>query len=142
MPQLKGSRVLHHPVEKVFRLALSLEDYSRILPYIQRVNIVEQSKNYLVANLSIGLRNIAFTYGCKIEFSKDEKITVTSNSSLFKKFRSECVFKKIDDGTTHIFYELEANFKNRLLEIPASLALPIQTMTTINAFERYLNKAP
>ncbi|MEJ0010279.1 MAG: SRPBCC family protein [Alphaproteobacteria bacterium] len=141
MPQLKGSRILRHPIEKVFRLALNLEEYPRILPYIQKVSINERSENHLVADLSLGLRSIAFTYTCTISFKENEKITVTSNSALFKSFRSECVFEKLDKQTTRIFYELDASFKNKLLEIPAKLALPIQTLSTINAFERYLNRA-
>lgn len=141
MPHFKGNRIIRHPVERVFRLALNLEQYPHMLSYIKRVSILERDENKLIADISLGLLSISFSYRCEVIFSQNEKITVTSDSNLFKGFRSECIFKKIDDQTTQIFYELDANFKTRFLEIPAKIALPIHTLNTINTFEKYLSKS-
>ncbi len=140
MPRLKNKKELPYPVEKVFDVAMDIEDYPKILPYIRSVKILTKDKDRITASLTLGLSFLKFTYQCDIHYKNDTFIAVTSKEPLFNKFESKCFFKEADNKTV-IEYELDAQFNNPIFEFMAGMIMPYQTSATLNAFERYLRKA-
>jgi hypothetical protein len=47
MPQLNNQKILAHSIEKVFALALALDEYPKILTYVKSVRIHKKSEEHL-----------------------------------------------------------------------------------------------
>jgi ribosome-associated toxin RatA of RatAB toxin-antitoxin module len=141
MPRLKDEKILAYPVTKVFDVAIGVEHYPAILPYVKSVRILSQTHDHIRASLSLGLSMISFAYECEIAYKRNEYISVTSTERLFKKFSSHCDFYTAENDTTRLVYELDCEFVNPIIEILAGGVVPHQTRSTIGAFENYLRKA-
>lgn len=96
MPRLKDEKTLPYPIDKVFDVAIGIEHYPAILPYIKSVRILSQTHDHIRASLSLGLSMVSFAYECEIEYKRNESISVTSTERLFKKFSSHCYFHSVE----------------------------------------------
>ena len=141
MPRLKDETILPYPITKVFDVAIGIEHYPAILPYVKSVRIFSQTDDHIKASLSLGLSMISFAYECEIRYKRNESISVTSTERLFKKFSSHCDFHSVENDKTRLVYELDCEFVNPIIEILAAAVVPHQTRATIGAFENYLRKA-
>jgi ribosome-associated toxin RatA of RatAB toxin-antitoxin module len=141
MPRLRGERILSHPLENVFAIALDLYRLPQILPYVKKVRVVSRSENRMTADLTIGLSFVAFTYRCNISYERDKLLEVFSDDKLFRRFRSACAFERTGRAETRISYQFDAEFANPLLEIAAAGLLPFHANATLRAFERYLHRS-
>jgi ribosome-associated toxin RatA of RatAB toxin-antitoxin module len=141
MPSLRDAKTLPYPLEKVFAVALDLERLPQILPYVKKARVVSRSESRMTADLTIGLSFVAFTYRCKISYDPDKLLEVSSDDKLFRRFRSACAFERLGPAETRIFYQLDAEFANPVLEIIAAGLLPFHAKSTLQAFERYLDRS-
>jgi ribosome-associated toxin RatA of RatAB toxin-antitoxin module len=141
MPLLNNQKILAHSIEKVFSLALALDEYPKILPYVKSVRIHKKSDEHLTASLLLGFSFIHFTHECDIRFKAHTMIEVTSTNRLFKRFKSRCELEAIAPNCTKISYTLDAVFYNPVFEWVAKALLPVQAEVTMRAFENYLNRA-
>jgi ribosome-associated toxin RatA of RatAB toxin-antitoxin module len=140
MPRLKDEKTLPYPITKVFDVAMGVEHYPAILPYVKSVRILSQAHDHIRASLSLGLSMISFAYECEITYKRNESISVTSTERLFKKFASHCDFYSVENDKTRLVYALDCEFVNPIIEILAGAVMPHQTRATIAAFENYLRK--
>jgi len=140
MPHLKNSKLLGYPVDKVFAVALDLERYPEILPYVKAVKITSRNKARIATDLTLGFSFVSFVHRCVIDYRKNKSLYVQASSSVFETFHSRCSFEAAGSGKTRIVYELDAKFKNRILEWLATALLPLHAEMTLAAFTRYLDR--
>lgn len=139
MPRIAGERTLPHPVDTVFDVAMDLERYPSILPYIKSVDVVTRSDRSVGAFITLGLSMLTFSYRCDIAYERNELIAVTSAEPIFTHFAARCRFGAAGERTT-IGYELDCTFRSPVIEALAGLLLPHGTRLTIRAFEDDLRR--
>jgi len=138
MPRIEGQRIFSCPVEKLFSVALAIERYPDILPYVKSVRILSREEGRIAASLTLGLSFMTLTYGCEIHYKPNMLIEVRSRDPGFTRFGSRCLFEQLAERT-RISYALDARFAQPVLELLARAVMPYQADATLRAFERYLN---
>jgi ribosome-associated toxin RatA of RatAB toxin-antitoxin module len=140
MPQLNDRMLLAHPLEKVFDVAIDIQKYPDILPYIHAVEILSRETGRIEAKITLGVKHVNFSYVCEVSHEQNALVTVRSVSPVFKLFTARCAFERAGENQTMIVYEMDARFHNKILDAAARALLPRQSKVTLRAFSDYLDK--
>ncbi|MES2985266.1 MAG: SRPBCC family protein [Pseudomonadota bacterium] len=140
MPHIKGEETLPHPAARIFDVAMDLENYPTILPYIKAVRILSHTSNSMKVTLVLGLSMLRFTHTCDIAYEKNVSIAVTSTNTLFKTFASRCDFVPVGNDAARLNYALNCQFANPIIELLAGTMVAPQAHATIKAFKQYLER--
>jgi coenzyme Q-binding protein COQ10 len=107
--------------QDLYKIVADIEKYPEFLPWVSAVRIIEQSKDELIADVMVSFAALSQKYRCKILLSPPKgkngnaKIDVEYIEGPFKHLTTKWRFEKVKEGT-EIFFELDFEFKSKLLE--------------------------
>ena len=119
---------------------MDVERYPDILPFIQSLKIIHQENSEINVKVGVGLGPFQFSYTCIIKSEPHSSIHISSHDGPFKNMLASWNFEAINEGETRISYDLNATFKNRLMEPTAGYVLAEQMPASIARFEAELKK--
>ena len=127
-----------HSCQDIYDVIADIMSYPKILPYVQSVLIREQSKDRILASVTVKRTPINLSYDCEILLDPAERsIKVYSDSGPFRKLFVQWKFESIA-GKTRVTHSMECTLKSRAMEFVAKSLLKSEFHSTFDAFERQL----
>jgi coenzyme Q-binding protein COQ10 len=140
MPSLSTSRTVAHSPEALYRLILDVESYPDFLPFCRRTVAIRRQlspdKTILITEMEVGFSIFKEKYTSEILGENETKtIRICALDGPFRFLRATWRFQQIEAGRTKIEFDLEYEFKNRMLALTAGRVFDRVFGSMVVAFE-------
>jgi coenzyme Q-binding protein COQ10 len=140
MPSLSTSRTVAHSPEDLYRLILDVESYSDFLPFCRRTATIQRQASpegtILISEMEVGFSIFKEKYTSEIIGENETKtIRIRALDGPFRFLRATWRFQQLEAGRTKIEFDLEYEFKNRMLGLTAGRVFDKVFGSMIVAFE-------
>lgn len=102
--------------------------------------MLERRGRVTLAEITVGVPALHFTYRCEVTETPFDKITVKDISGPFEYLRCEMLFDALDENRTRVTYRFESKFRSRLMNRVADPIFDAQLRTTLRDLERYIRR--
>lgn len=140
MPYAEDSRVFNLPQAEIYALLMDVENFPAYVPYIRAARVVSQSGLVSVAQVTVGVPGLHFTYRCEITETPFEKISIRDLSGPFDYLRCEMLFEALDANRTRVTYRFDSRFRSRLMNAVADPVFSVQLKSTLRALEGFIRR--
>lgn len=143
MPTHHETRVLPHSAQQMYDLVADVASYPEFLPWTAaaRIRSVTDRGDHreMLADLVISFKVFRETFGSRVLLWDEEKRIDTSYiDGPFKHMESQWRFRDVDGGC-EVSFEVDFEFKNRLLQGAAGMFFNEAMQRVVRAFERRAN---
>lgn len=140
MPKVSDSRVIRMPRKDIYRLLMNIEAYPDFIPFIRAARIVERRGHESIAEISIGLGNIGFTYKCRVTETPYDEINIVDIAGPFRFLRARLTFEDEGSGSTRVGYHFESQFRSRAMNLIADPVFNVKLKGTLAGVEKFILK--
>ncbi len=140
MPSIKDSRVFDLPQAEIYALMMDMENFPSYVPYIRKAHVAQKHGNVSIADITVGIRTLNFTYRCEVTETPFDKITIREVSGPFKSLRCEMLFEALDRNHTRVTYSFASQFHSRLMNKIADPVFSVQLKSTLRDLERFIRR--
>ncbi len=116
MPKFNEIFTSKYSKEQIFDMVLDIEKYPDFLPWCGGTRILESGKEKIIAEMIIRFENFSESYTSEVTFTKPNAIFVKQTAGPFKVLTNKWEFETNPDNSTKIIFEIEFQFKSRILE--------------------------
>ena len=78
MPSIHSSKIVSCSADDIYRVVADIEQYPAMLNYIKSVRILAKNENHMIAEVSVGVGLIQFSYECDITLTPPQRIDIVS----------------------------------------------------------------
>lgn len=140
MPSIKDVRIFDLPQAEIYALMMDVENFPSYVPYIRESRIVERRDNLSIAEITVGIRTLHFSYRCEITETPFDRIAIREISGPFKSLRCEILFEALDAKRTRVTYSFVSQFHSRLMNAVADPVFSVQLKSTLRDLDRYIRR--
>lgn len=140
MPKVSDSRIIRMPRKEIYKLLMNIEAYPDFIPFIRAARIVEKHGNESLAEISIGLGNIGFSYKCRITETPYDEINIVDIAGPFRFLRARLTFEDAGSGRTRVGYYFESQFRSRTMNVIADPIFNVKLKSTLSGVEKFIMK--
>ena len=120
MPQFETTRHTRHSAEEMFALVADIEKYPEFLPLCEALTVRSRKERdgqtILVADMTVGYKAIRETFTSQVHLKPAEnRIEVKYIDGPFKYLSNVWRFEPAGEGVCEIHFEIDYEFKSRLL---------------------------
>ena len=138
MPKVSDSRIIRMPRREIYKVLMDMERYPSFIPFIRGARILERQGRDTLAEISIGLGNIGFTYKCKVTETPFDEINIVDVSGPFKFLRARLTFEDAGEGSTKVGYHFESQFRSRTMNAIADPIFNLKLKSTLASVEKFI----
>jgi len=138
MHNIHKSAIVLHPVQKMFQLVDSVENYPQFLPWCGSTQIIERDKEKTIASIEINYKGIRQTFTTKNTKKQNQEMMIKLIDGPFKSLSGQWMFKNIDKDSCQIELKLEYEFSNIILE---KLISPVFNMIANTFIDEFIKEA-
>ncbi|MFQ6548378.1 type II toxin-antitoxin system RatA family toxin [Aestuariibius sp. 2305UL40-4] len=139
MPSHSETRILPYTQEQMFDLVANVGDYPQFLPWTAAARIRSTEDNgdhqVMLADLVISFKVFRERFGSKVTLWPKERIDTEYIDGPFRYMESTWRFADVDGGC-EVRFDVDFEFKNRLLQGAAGLFFNEAMQRVVRAFER------
>ena len=140
MPHHAETRLLPYSPQQMYDLVADVEDYPKFLPWCAAARIrsrkAEGASEVMLADLVISFRVFRETFGSKVTLWPGEMAIDTAYiDGPFKHMNSRWEFSEAPEGC-RVHFEVDFEFKNRLLQGAAGMFFNEAMQRIVRAFEK------
>lgn len=141
MIRYKTSKIVPFQASKMFDLVGNIEEYPEFLPWCRAANIIERNvedgQMSLLADLDISYKGIGQTFRSEVILIPCSSITTSHHQGPFNYLHSKWSFSpsEISEDYSKIEFEIEFEFKSKILESMMSVVFKNSANKMIKAFE-------
>jgi coenzyme Q-binding protein COQ10 len=144
MPAHSETRKLPYTAEQMYDLVSDVARYPQFIPWIAaaRVRSVEQESDHelMYADLVVGFRMFRERFLSKVTMWEDQRrIDTEYIEGPFRHMHSTWVFRDLDEGGCEVAFDVDFEFKNRILQGAAGLFFTEAMQRIVRAFEARAN---
>ena len=100
MVSFSKSKIINHPVERIYNLISNVEEYPNFLPWCNDIIIKEKTQKYIITEVKVGFQNINEKYLCKVLLYPKKRILLDYISGPFEYLEIDWKFSKISKNKT------------------------------------------
>lgn len=131
---------LKYTAQQMYDLVADVANYPKFLPWTAAARIRSQTDHgdhvEMLADLVISFKVFRETFGSRVLlWPKDKKIETSYIDGPFKYLESTWRFEDVEGGC-HVHFEVDFEFKNRLLQGAAGMFFNTAMQSVVQAFER------
>ena len=139
MPTHHETRVLPYSAHQMFDLVADVRSYPQFLPWTAATRISSENTTddhtVMLADLVVSFKVFRETFASKVTmWPTKHQIDTSYIEGPFKHMESRWVFRDIDGGVEVVF-DVDFEFKNRLLQSAAGMFFNQAMQTIVRAFE-------
>jgi coenzyme Q-binding protein COQ10 len=152
MPKFDTVRRVPHSPEQMFALVADVEKYPQFLPMCEALTVRSRKERdgvtVLVADMSVGYKAIRETFTSQVVLKPEELvIDVKYIDGPFRYLRNGWAFVAAPDGGCHVKFDIDYEFKSRILGAVMGAVFDRAFRTFAGAFEKraveiYGSRAP
>jgi coenzyme Q-binding protein COQ10 len=140
MPAHSETRRLPYTAEQMYTLVADVADYPTFIPWIaaSRVRSVtpEGEREVMLADLIVGFKMFRERFLSRVTmWEATRRIDTEYIEGPFKHMNSTWVFSDLDEGGCEVAFDVDFEFKNRLLQGAAGLFFQDAMQRIVRAFE-------
>jgi coenzyme Q-binding protein COQ10 len=140
MPAHAETRRLPYTAEQMYDLVADVADYPKFIPWIaaSRVRSVtpEGEKDVMLADLIVGFKMFRERFLSRVTmWEGTRRIDTEYIEGPFKHMKSTWVFRDLEEGGCEVAFDVDFEFKNRLLQGAAGLFFHEAMQRIVRAFE-------
>lgn len=115
MPQHSDRRLLPYSAEQLFDLVLGVDRYPEFLPWCKAARVFNRRETTFDADLVIGFKLIRETFASRVSFERPSWIAVAPLGGPFRRMSNRWRFQSQPDGRCLIDFQVDFEFRSRLL---------------------------
>ncbi len=139
MPSHSETRILPYTQEQMFDLVADVANYPKFLPWTAaaRIRSTEEKGDHqvMLADLVISFKVFRERFGSKVTLWPKERIDTAYIDGPFRYMESTWRFAEVEGGC-EVRFDVDFEFKNRLLQGAAGLFFNEAMQRVVRAFER------
>ena len=133
-------RIVPYQPKNMFDLVLDIEKYPEFLPWCLASRVIEENKNFILADLMIGFQVFREKFRSNVKYDpKNMIIEVSYEDGPFKFLTNKWEFKNYNDKCSVYFY-LDFEFKNKFFQSIMEKLFSEAVKKMVAAFEQRANK--
>ncbi|MEO5338285.1 MAG: type II toxin-antitoxin system RatA family toxin [Magnetospirillum sp. WYHS-4] len=138
MPRHAERRRLPYGSEQMFDLVADVERYPDFLPWCEALRIRGRlgGGTELVADMTIGFKALRETFTTRVSLQRPARIDVKYEQGPFKYLKNRWDFEADGEGRCTIDFEVDFQFRSRLLELAVGPVFGEATRRMVQAFEK------
>lgn len=138
MPDTEDSRIFNLPQAEIYALLMDVENFPAYVPYIRAAHVMEKRGLVSIAEVTVGVPGLHFSYSCEITETPMERISIRELSGPFDFLRCEMLFAPVDARRTRVTYRFSSRFRSRLMNVVADPVFSVQLKSTLRELERFI----
>jgi len=131
----KETIILPYTDKQLFKLVISVENYSEFLPWCIDSEIIKKRKKSFDADLIIGYNSFNEVFRSRVSYLKPQEINVEMVHGPFKYMRNLWNFKETRGDQCELFFEVEFEFDNKFFELILGSFFKRASYKMVKAFE-------
>jgi len=135
MPAHAERRTLPYTPEQLFDLVAAVEKYPEFLPWCIATRIRSRTETLLVADMVIGFKVFRESYTSRVTLNRPHGIHVEYEHGPFKYLTNNWKFISVDGGT-EIDFDVDFEFRSRILERAIGAVFTEAVHRMVGAFEK------
>jgi len=140
MPDTEDSRIFGLPQAEIYALLMDVDNFPAYVPYIRAARVIEKRGLVSIAEVTVGVPGLHFSYRCEITETPVERIAIRELSGPFAFLRCEMLFVPIDENRTRVTYRFSSRFRSRLMNAMADPVFSVQLKSTLRELERFIRR--
>lgn len=142
MPKHHETRKLPHTADQMFELVADVESYSEFIPWISAARITSRrgspsGEEVLEADLVISFKVFRERFSSRVTLDhEDRRIDTKYLSGPFRHMLSTWRFRDLGEGACEVVFDVDFEFKNRILGSAAQMFFDDAMQRIVRAFER------
>jgi len=140
MPSVEESRIFDLPKAEIYALLMDVGNFPGYVPYIRAAHVVEKHAHITIADVTVGIPGLNFSYRCEITETPTDRISIKELSGPFEHLRCEMLFKALDAKRTEVTYRFSSRFRSRLMNVVADPVFSVQLKATLRELERFIRR--
>ena len=138
MHNIHKSAIVLHPVQKMFQLVDSVENYPQFLPWCGSTQIIERDNDKTIASIEINYTGLRQTFTTENTKKQNQEMIIKLIDGPFKSLSGQWFFKNLDKDSCQIELKLEYEFSNVILE---KLISPVFNMIANTFIDEFIKEA-
>ena len=117
MRKIERSAYVKHSSKEMFQLVNDIESYPEFLPWCNSTEIHESSNEIIIASIHMKRGGLETSFTSINHMKLYESIELSLKDGPFRHFYGGWKFDDLGDDGSKIYFELEFEFKNKLLDV-------------------------
>lgn len=130
---------LHANIDIVYETLKDINQYSQIMPYIKKIEILESIESKIKTYVKLEHLLIKLDYYCHIEFNNKYQVNIIGYDGSFKYINATWQLEKITGNKTKVFYKLEFELKSKIQQKIAEKIFGIYQVKLNKKLVDYIN---
>ena len=140
MPKHAEQRLLSYSPEQMFDLVADVKRYPEFLPWCVATRIRQSNETMMVADMVIGFKVFRESFTTRVTLNRPNTIKVTYENGPFKYLNNHWIFKESDGNSCTVDFDVDFEFRSRLLDAAIGAVFTEAVRRMVNAFETRANK--
>lgn len=134
MKKIARTALLPYSAEQVYAIVNDVASYPDFLPWCGGAEVISQSETQMQASVTIAKAGIKQTFKTTNQLIPGQRIEMQLLDGPFKSLRGEWVFKALDENACKIFFEVEFEVSNGLLNVAIGPIFEHIASTLVDSF--------
>jgi coenzyme Q-binding protein COQ10 len=138
MPKFTETQIIPYQPKQLFDLVMDIKSYPTFLPWCAAARIVEESSDFILADLVIQYKAFSEKYRSKVTYhhkNEDYFIDVNMVEGPFKHLVNKWSLYQVEQGTKVDFF-IDFSFKSIVLEKLIGIVFDHAAKKMVNAFKK------
>lgn len=136
MPSHSERRRLRYAPSQLFDLVADVESYPQFVPWVTGAKVLRRDGNVMSVRMEVGTRLIRKSFVTTATLERPARIDIDSRDPLFERYRQTWTFRPLERGSTAVEYQVEVQFRSRLLEALIGIGFSDTARAVVSAFRR------
>ncbi len=135
MPTHAEKKVLPHSPEQMFDLVADVARYPEFLPWCIATRVKSNSGGVMIADMVIGFKVFREQFTSRVALDRPGRIDVAYENGPFKYLENHWLFEAADDGGCLVDFNVDFEFRSRILEGAIGRVFTEAVHRMVGAFE-------
>ncbi len=145
MPKHHETRKLPYSADQMFRLVADIESYPQFIPWISAARITSRRETdegeVLEADLVISFKVFRERFASRVTLDReDRRVDTAYLNGPFRHMNSTWRFRDLEEGGCEVIFDVDFQFKSRILGSAAQMFFNDAMQRIVRAFERRATK--
>jgi len=132
----REARIVPYPAETMYRVVADVERYPEFLPWVLGLRVKSRDGNIVIAEMMVGYKAFREKYTSRILLDPAAlTVDVTQASGPFRRLENHWRFTPVDGASCEVQFEIDFEFRNRLLGAVAGASFEKALIKMTSAFE-------
>lgn len=135
MPRHTERRTLPYSPETMYAIVADVKRYPEFLPWILEADIIKQTEQGFLADLTVGYKLFQDTYRSEVILTPHERVEICYIKGPFKHLQNHWIFSPAPSNSVHIDFFIDFEFQSSLFQRMIQSVFTEAVKKMVTAFE-------